>query len=90
MKYLSVASAMILVCIFICICAFAQGQESYEDYIRSIEDKWDEYSEAKEYEKFLQEQDAAFQEFVLKEQEEYDKFVKEVENKWSVFTDSSP
>ena len=84
-KYLSVAITLVLVSIY----AFAQGDQDYQDYVRGIESMWDDYSDAKEFEAFQREQNAAFQAFVREEEEAYRKFVEEVEKKWNEFIGST-
>jgi len=93
-KYLPIAITLVLTLVLISIYAFASTEKSddtvsYKDYIKKIESRWDEYTEAKEFEKFKQEQNAAFQEFVRKDKEAFRKYVEEVEKKWSKFTGSS-
>jgi membrane-bound lytic murein transglycosylase C len=84
-KYLSVVIALI----FISIYAFAQEDQDYQNYVKEIESVWDKYSEAKEFEKFQQEQDAAFQAFVREQEEAYRKYVEEVKRKWNEFIGST-
>ena len=85
MKYLFVAIALVLISMY----AFAQQTQDYEDYVQGIESMWDDYSEAKEFEKFQQEQNAAFQAFLREEEEAYRKFKEDVEKKWNEFIDST-
>lgn len=85
-KILSIA----IILIFISVCVFAQTNRNYNGYVRRIESTWDEYSEAKEFEKFQQEQSAAYQAFLQEQEEAYRNFVEEVEKKWNEFIDSTP
>jgi membrane-bound lytic murein transglycosylase C len=93
-KFLSAAIILTLTLVLISIYTFASTDNSdavtsYEGYVKAIESRWDDYTEAKEFEKFKQEQNAAYQEFVRKENEEYRKYVEEVEEKWNEFIGSS-
>ena len=47
-KYITIAMALVLVSVY----AFAQQDDSYRDYVQSIESMWDDYSDAKEFEEF--------------------------------------
>jgi len=84
-KYLSIAMALVLVS----LCAFAQKGRNYQDYVQTIESTWDEYAEAKEFEKFMLEQDAEYQAFLREEEEAFRKYVEEVKRKWNEFIGSS-
>jgi membrane-bound lytic murein transglycosylase C len=94
LKYLSVsdklaACSTAIALGFISIYAFAQQDQDYQNYVKEIESRWEGYSEAKELEKFQQEQNAAFQAFLREQEEAYRKYVEEVEKKWNEFIGST-
>jgi membrane-bound lytic murein transglycosylase C len=84
-KHLSVVITLAL----IPVCAFAQQDQDYQDYVRVVEFIWDEFSKAKEFEEFRRQQDTEFRAFLREQEEAYREYVEEVERKWNEFVSST-
>jgi len=69
--------------------ALAQPDTEYQNYVREVEARWNEYLEQQEFQEFQRQQDAAFQEFQRQQAEAYRQYVEEIERKWNEFIGSS-